>query len=158
MARDDGRHGPGRPAGSDAERQAAVDALRQHTADGRLTLDEFEERADEAYRARALGELARVGRNLPTRPTTALEPAPPLDPRIEATLGEKQRRGRWHVPDRVELSGSSYLGSKKLRGGQTATSDAPAVHVHAIAILGDVAIDVQTPSEKVQGWVKRLAR
>lgn len=56
---------------SDAERQAVVDDLRQHTADGRLTLDEFEQRVEEALQARTAGDLRRATRELPS-----LHPAP----------------------------------------------------------------------------------
>jgi class 3 adenylate cyclase len=49
----------------DAEREAAVRELREHTAVGRLTLEEFSERVDEALGARTRGELALVRRQLP---------------------------------------------------------------------------------------------
>ena len=42
---------------SDADRERVVDALRQHCTDGRLTLDEFEERLGEVYAARTLRDL-----------------------------------------------------------------------------------------------------
>ena len=50
---------------SDAERQLVVDRLRDETAAGRLTLDEFDERAGEAYAARTRSELLHVLRELP---------------------------------------------------------------------------------------------
>ena len=56
---------------SDADRQVVIDELREHTADGRLTLDEFEERVDEALRARTGAQLRMVTRDLP-----ALHPVP----------------------------------------------------------------------------------
>ncbi|MEU6740352.1 DUF1707 SHOCT-like domain-containing protein [Streptosporangium sandarakinum] len=49
----------------DAERDAAVSALREHYARGRLTLEEFGERVDLVLAARTGGELARVGADLP---------------------------------------------------------------------------------------------
>ena len=42
---------------SDADRERIVEQLRQHTADGRLTMDEFDERLDAAYAAKTYGEL-----------------------------------------------------------------------------------------------------
>ena len=51
---------------SDADRQAMIDDLRRHTGDGRLTLDEFEERVDEALRARTRADLDTVTRELPS--------------------------------------------------------------------------------------------
>jgi hypothetical protein len=56
---------------SDADRQAVIDELRQHTGDGRLTLEEFEERVDEVLRARTWAELDTATRELPSlQPTT----------------------------------------------------------------------------------------
>ena len=50
---------------SDADRERIVEQLRQHTADGRLTMDEFEQRMTAAYAARTYGELAELTRDLP---------------------------------------------------------------------------------------------
>jgi len=50
---------------SDADREAAVASLREHLAEGRLTLDEFTERIDLAYRARTHAELDELSRDLP---------------------------------------------------------------------------------------------
>jgi len=50
---------------SDADRERIVEQLRQHTADGRLTMDEFEQRMAAAYAARTYGELAQLTRDLP---------------------------------------------------------------------------------------------
>lgn len=61
---------------SDADRQRVIDALQRHTTDGRLTLDEFTERAEVAYSARTLGELAVVTRDLPAVPEAVAVPLP----------------------------------------------------------------------------------
>jgi hypothetical protein len=50
---------------SDADRQHVVEALHQHTAAGRLSLDEFTERLDAAHRATTHGELAAITADLP---------------------------------------------------------------------------------------------
>lgn len=57
---------------SDADRQAVIDDLGKHTAEGRLTLDEFEDRVEEALQARTSAELRSVTRELPS-----LHPATP---------------------------------------------------------------------------------
>jgi len=59
---------------SDADRERALAALREHTAAGRLTLDEFAERASTVYEARTLGELAATTADLPVH-------EPPADAR-----------------------------------------------------------------------------
>ena len=50
---------------SDEDRQRTVTALERHAGAGRLTLDEFAERARRAHGARTLGDLAEVVRDLP---------------------------------------------------------------------------------------------
>ena len=66
------RPGYGIPAGgnaylraSSADRDRAIDLLKAGYAEGRLTKDEYESRADEAFAARTLGDLARVTADLP---------------------------------------------------------------------------------------------
>ena len=49
---------------SDADRERVVAVLAEAAADGRLTLDEHTERVHRAYRARTLGELARLTEDL----------------------------------------------------------------------------------------------
>jgi hypothetical protein len=58
---------------SDDDRQKVVAALERHTGAGRLTLDEFAERAQVAHDARTLDELAALTRDLPAEPPA---PAP----------------------------------------------------------------------------------
>jgi hypothetical protein len=70
---------------SDAEREQAVATLRDHLLEGRLTLEEFTERVEAAYRAKVRQDLVAVqcdlpqeagrvgvGQRRPTRATVAL--------------------------------------------------------------------------------------
>ncbi len=50
---------------SDAEREAVVQRLLRAVRDGRLSLDEFDERAAAAYAAKTHGELEHLTRDLP---------------------------------------------------------------------------------------------
>jgi len=50
---------------ADADREVVVDQLREHCAAGRISMDEFEARLEEAYAARTYRELAWVTRELP---------------------------------------------------------------------------------------------
>jgi uncharacterized membrane protein len=66
------RSGYGIPAGgnaylraSSAERDRAIDVLKAGYAEGRLTKEEYESRADQAFAAPTLGDLARVTADLP---------------------------------------------------------------------------------------------
>ena len=79
---------------SDADREQAVTALREHLLAGRLTLEEFSERVDAALRARVAGELARVQDDLPEVFVQAVG-ARRKPPRFTAALlGHAARRGR----------------------------------------------------------------
>src|SRR5215475_129072 len=66
---------------SDADREAAVEALREHYFAGRLDVEEFTERVEQAYGARTVGELEQVERELPaTAPSTPAQRKPWLLP------------------------------------------------------------------------------
>lgn len=50
---------------SDADRDATVERLRRALSQGRLSLDEFDERAAAAYAATTHGDLTALIRDLP---------------------------------------------------------------------------------------------
>jgi DUF1707 SHOCT-like domain len=54
---------------SDADRERAVQALQRHAAAGRLTLDEFSDRAHRALACRTHADLAALLRDLPAEST-----------------------------------------------------------------------------------------
>lgn len=65
---------------ADADRDRAVAKLGEHTAAGRLTLDEFDTRARAAYAARAMADLAALTVDLPDT-----EPPPTAQRHPQAT-------------------------------------------------------------------------
>jgi Domain of unknown function (DUF1707) len=65
---------------SDADREATAAELREHYASGRLTLDELNERINNAFAAKTRGDLTAVMHDLPslrpgTTPPTAGQPS-----------------------------------------------------------------------------------
>lgn len=74
------RPGAPEPRIGDAEREAAITALGEHYAAGRLTKEEFDERADQAWAARTASGLWPLFADLPRPPsphaTRAAGPAP----------------------------------------------------------------------------------
>ncbi|GGT40631.1 hypothetical protein GCM10010207_45840 [Streptomyces atratus] len=58
---------------SDAERERVAETLREAVAEGRLEMEEFEQRLEATYRARTHGELEPIVRDLPA-PGTAVAP------------------------------------------------------------------------------------
>ena len=77
---------------SDTEREEVVGILRDQTAAGRLTLEEFEERLDETYGARTAGELEHVLRELPVQPPTPAVMRSAVEDRTEEQLRRRWRR------------------------------------------------------------------
>ncbi|MGH9139038.1 MAG: DUF1707 SHOCT-like domain-containing protein [Acidimicrobiales bacterium] len=51
---------------SDGDRERTVEQLRRHLGEGRLTLEEFEDRAAHAYAAKTIADLTPVLADLPT--------------------------------------------------------------------------------------------
>ena len=64
---------------SDDDRRRVVSELERHTADGRLTLDEFSERVGRVYGATTHADLAQITHDLPQAPPAAAAAHP--DPR-----------------------------------------------------------------------------
>jgi hypothetical protein len=61
----------------DAEREAVAAELREHYAQGRLSMEDFQQRLDAAYAARTRGDLDRLISDLPpVRPPGTPLPAP----------------------------------------------------------------------------------
>ncbi|MGC4744228.1 DUF1707 SHOCT-like domain-containing protein [Micromonospora sp. DT201] len=63
---------------SDDDRNRVVAELHRHTAAGRLTLDEFSDRAGAVWTARTLGDLAALTRDLPALPAPAKDGDDPV--------------------------------------------------------------------------------
>jgi hypothetical protein len=85
---------------SDAEREQAVLALREHLLAGRLTLEEFTDRVGAALGARVHGELARAHAGLPELFATAGSRRAPTR-LIGALFSHVMRRGRLRLGKRA---------------------------------------------------------
>lgn len=99
---------------SDAEREAVVERLSEHTTTGRLTLAELEERIGLAYRAKTRDELAKLTTDLP-EPTAGTAVPASSGRRVTRTMfammGGSEKRGRWRV--------GKKLTSVAIMGGHT---------------------------------------
>jgi hypothetical protein len=81
---------------SDADRERTVVALRHHALAGRLTVEELDERCEQAYAARTLRELAELQADLPALPLRR-EP-PPARRRRSVIPGRWRFAVRWRSP------------------------------------------------------------
>ena len=84
---------------SDQERESVVDVLRDAFTDGRLTLDEFEDRTSAAYAAKTWTDLRELTADLPAEPLFGTDLSrQPQDPgpaeMPPATLPARRRRDR----------------------------------------------------------------
>lgn len=90
MDRDQGDQRRATLRASDADREQAVEALRQHHAEGRLTVEELTERTERAYTARTLGDLDALATDLPPIQPPAPPPGP-ADPPASTGLPPRMR-------------------------------------------------------------------
>ncbi len=98
---------PSRLRISDQERHAVAEVLREAAGEGRLDLEELEERLDRTYAAKTYGDLVPLTADLPAaaRPGQALQPRPAARPPIPARtystsfalMSETRRSGVWEV-------------------------------------------------------------
>jgi hypothetical protein len=124
---------------SDAERERTVALLREHAAEGRLTLAEFTERMSEAYLARTRDELELLSRDLPAAATSSTLRRRPTS-FVLAVLGSTARDGRIRVGRRIGcLMGFGNI-DLDLR---QATFEHEVITVVAVGAFG--AIDVYVP-------------
>ena len=81
---------------SDADREQFAEQLRQHHAEGRLTVEELTERTGRAYAARTLGDLDALATDLPPihLPAGAQEAGRPPPARPPAATPGRPRHGR----------------------------------------------------------------
>jgi hypothetical protein len=128
---------------SDADRERTVALLREHAAEGRLTLEEFTERMSAAYRATTQQELEDLGRDLPTATSTVtVEPASRRSPTryLLSIFGSVERSGRIRVRDRVMCLVAFGNMDLDLRN---ATLEGDSITVFALCAFG--AFDLYVP-------------
>jgi hypothetical protein len=156
---------PGHRA-SDADREAVSGVIRDAAADGRLGIDELDERLSAVWSARTYGELALTTTDLPVDVgailagqsvagpqvavvvgRTRLDPA--HEPTTETTIavfGSAERRGSWTVP--ATLNAVAVFGGVEL-DLRDATLTARETVIHAFALFGGIEIVVGEDVELV---------
>ncbi|MEV8565244.1 DUF1707 domain-containing protein [Streptomyces sp. NPDC051322] len=96
---------------SHEDRDQVVEQLQIAAGDGRLTVDELEERLDVALTARTHGELAALLTDLPAAGSAwageVAAAAPKELSRITVDSGSAKRGGAWVVPQRIEIEARS---------------------------------------------------
>ncbi|KRV47022.1 hypothetical protein AQ490_09705 [Wenjunlia vitaminophila] len=135
---------------SDADRDRVADMLGDALAEGRLTTEEHAERLDALYRAKTMGELEPLTRDLPAHyagaapsarpvPMTPQAPARAEPPALVAIFGGVTRKGRWRVGS--ELRAVAVFGGVEIDLTE-AVFEHPEVVINVTAIFGGVDIKV----------------
>jgi hypothetical protein len=83
----------------DEDRHAIAERLRDAAGDGRLSVEELEERLELVYAAKTLGELAPLTDDLPTDPRRGA--GMPLQ--LSSTLAHLRREGYWEPPAAITV-------------------------------------------------------
>jgi hypothetical protein len=133
---------------SDADRERVADILREAAGDGRLSMEELDERLDAVYAAKTYAELEPITRDLP-QAGTAQAPAPPAaggplrfggEPTSHgaaAIMGGFSRKGDWVVPKQFSAVAIMGGGEIDLREARFAE---PIVTISVVAIMGGIEI------------------
>ncbi|MCF7550199.1 DUF1707 domain-containing protein [Pseudonocardia sp. WMMC193] len=93
---------------SDADREAAAQRLHTAMAEGRITLDELEERLTVVYAAKTFADLEPPLADLPgaaVAPSVAV-PARKESVHLNTEMGSIKRTGAWAVPRQLRLTTS----------------------------------------------------
>ncbi|MFD8740124.1 DUF1707 domain-containing protein [Streptomyces sp. NPDC059618] len=149
---------------SDADRERVAEQLRDALAEGRLDMEEFEERLEATYAARTYGELTPITRDLPgsapSAPRISMVKQPVDDgswgSRIVggegssswgvAVLGGFERKGRWTVPRR--FNSFAFMGGGELDLREANFADREVV-INCFAFMGGLNVVVPPGVEVV---------
>ena len=145
---------------SDADRHRVAEVLREAAGEGRLDLDELDQRLEATYAARVYGDLVPIVSDLPTgglelthgsvpapRPTwsASLPPGPRYDSSI-AVMSAQNRRGVWEIgPTHTAFA---LMGGVEL-DLREAVFGAPVVLIRANTVMGGIDIYVNARTRVV---------
>jgi hypothetical protein len=138
---------------SDADRERVAAVLREAAGEGRIGLDELDERLASVYGARTYADLEPLTRDLPSAvkaeaPIESIDPerfgGEPTSSGGFALLGGFERRGGWVVPGTFNAFAMLGGGDVDLRQARFAERK---VVIRAWAILGGVQVTVPEDAE-----------
>lgn len=150
---------------SDDDRHQVAEVLRKAAGEGRIDLEELDERLEATYKAKTYGDLVPITADLPTRTTGALPVVPPAAPpavqpasagtsMVPATsytssisfMGDCTRRGVWRVPE--DHTAFSMMGSVTL-DLREALFEAREVTITAVAIMAGIDVIVNPHTQVI---------
>src|SRR4249919_2552646 len=141
---------------SDQDRHQVAEVLREAAGEGRIDLDELDQRLDATYAARTYADLVPITLDLPTTPTTpttkvpnrpAAAPSPvvpgPAEERHLAILSGLSRKGVWVVPQHLTVVAFMGGADLDLRRAQFAAREVT-ITINAIMGGADIKVNPQT--------------
>lgn len=154
---------------ADSDRQLVVDVLNSAYAEGRITLDEHDERTSAVWQAKTFAELTQTTADLV--PSTPIVPLPAstgrpvgqlvrtdgADPAVDTIwsfMGTTRREGYWRLRRNTKIN--TVMGDAKI-DLRNATLDAPECTINVTTVMGDVkvwvpdGIDVQLRVSSLMG-------
>lgn len=142
---------------SDADRERVAAVLRRAASEGRIELDELDERLAVVYAARTYADLEPITRDLPADGETPALPVPagrtdaperfggvPTSSGAFALMSGFERKGRWVVPRVFRSFALMGGGAIDLRQARFASNP---VTIHAWALMGGIEILVPEDAE-----------
>ncbi|SEF35893.1 Cell wall-active antibiotics response 4TMS YvqF [Amycolatopsis pretoriensis] len=143
---------PDQMRASDADRERVAQVLHNALSEGRITVNELEERLSTVYAAKTIGELKPVTADLPTS-SAALEPAPtralgfpdqrigghPGSPVSIGVMSGAVRKGSWVLPP--QHTSFAFWGGAEIDLRQARFADRQCT-ITAVAIMGGITITV----------------
>ena len=145
---------------SDQDRHQVAEVLREAAGEGRIDLDELDQRLDATYAARTYADLVPITLDLPTTPTTrapsrpAAVPSPvvpgPAEERHLAILSGLSRKGVWVVPQHLTVVAFMGGADLDLRRAQFAARE---VTITINAIMGGADIKVNPHTQVIMEGV-----
>jgi hypothetical protein len=135
---------------SDTERDHVASILRDAAGEGRLDLQELDERLTAVYAAKTYGDLEPITRDLPAPPSAVAAPrgdrigGVPTSSAAVGVLGGFERNGPWVVPEVFNAVAICGGGELDLREARFA---GPQVTIRAYALMGGIEITVPEDAE-----------
>ncbi len=139
---------------SDQDRHQVAEVLREAAGEGRIDLDELDQRLDATYAARTYADLVPITLDLPSAAAThlpsraaAASPSPvvpgPAAERHLAILGGVERKGVWVMPQHLTVN--AFLGGADLdlREAQFAAREVT-LTINAIMGGADIKVNAHT--------------
>jgi len=139
---------------SDQDRHRVAEVLREAAGEGRIDLDELDQRLDATYAARTYADLVPITLDLPATPATHLPSRPaaptpspvvpgPAEERHLAILGGLDRKGVWVVPQHLHVVAFMGGADLDLRQAQFAAREVT-ITINAVMGGADITVNPQT--------------